>query len=441
MLKVKISTLILTMILLSGKIANAEFKKGEKLDGYNAFYWENIDHPVDKYFRSFIRKWNIVGLSVAIVKDDKLIYTKGFGYANKELNEKMAPTNILRIASVSKLVTAAAIMKLQEKNYLTLEDKVFGKDGILNDPSFLSYKDKRFEEITIRHLLSHSAGWLMRYGDHMFMNRTIARKMKAKLPLDLNTIIKFAMTKRLHFQPGTYSSYSNLGYAILSRIIEKITNRSYENFVRTEILEPIDIYDMSLAFNFEEERKINEVKYYEQKNARLVKSFNGSNKLVKKSYGGNDVRLLGGAGAWLASSISLARFVCAIDGKDGDIEDILSEESIEEMLDSGRLDPLGWRSVRNDVYCRTGSFSGTSALVKKLPNGYTYVVLCNSSSWKASKFPPYISGMMNKVIKKIEQTDNYDLFDKYFPIRFSPVPLVNPMFTLYFQESPKKIKY
>ena len=439
MLKVKVSILII--ILLSLGIAKAELKKGEKYHKYNAFYWEDINHPVDKYFRSFIKKWNITGLSVAIVKDDKLIYTKGFGYANKELNEKMTPSNILRIASVSKLATAAAIMKLQENNYLTIDDKVFGKNGILNDSIFLCYKDKRFEEITIRHLLSHSAGWLMRYGDHMFMNRTIARKMKTQLPLDLNTIIKFAMTKRLHFQPGTYSSYSNLGYAILGKIIEKVTNRSYENFVRTEILEPIDIYDMSLAFNFEKERKINEVKYYEQKNARLVKSFNGSNKLVRKSYGGNDVRLLGGAGAWLASSISLARFICAIDGEEGNIEDILSDESVEEMSDSGRLDPLGWRFVRNDVYCRTGSFSGTSALVKKFPNGYTYVVLCNSSSWKASKFPPYISGMMNKVIKKIEQTNNYDLFDKYFPIRFSPVPLVNPMFTLYFQESPQKIKF
>ncbi len=87
----------------------------------------------DSVMESFIRRWQVSGASVALVKHGKLVYAKGYGLADKENNEPVQPTHLFRIASISKLVTAVGIMKLVESNQLSLNDTVFGENGILND--------------------------------------------------------------------------------------------------------------------------------------------------------------------------------------------------------------------------------------------------------------------------------------------------------------------
>ena len=170
---------------------------------------------VEKTVNSFLRKWSIVGASVAIAKDGKLVFARGFGYADTVTKTETQPYNLFRIASISKLVTAVGIMRLQEDGRLSLNDTVFGPDGILNDPYFSDPKDKRVYGITVAHLLSHEAGWTQRYGDQMFMPIVIAEKMGVKPPVDTKAIVRFALDKRLHYTPGTGRAYSNLGYSIL----------------------------------------------------------------------------------------------------------------------------------------------------------------------------------------------------------------------------------
>ncbi|HWS00840.1 MAG TPA: serine hydrolase domain-containing protein, partial [Prolixibacteraceae bacterium] len=125
---------------------------------------ENTD-LLDKSFERFRQQNLLKGLAVAIVKDERLIFVKGYGYADAEAKIPAAPEQLFRIASVSKLVTAIAIMKLVESGKITLESKVFGKHGILNKEKQLQIKDKRLENITVRNLLNHSGGWTQRYGD------------------------------------------------------------------------------------------------------------------------------------------------------------------------------------------------------------------------------------------------------------------------------------
>src|SRR6056297_2322526 len=110
----------------------------------------------DQQIKNFIKRWNIVGASIAVVKEERLIYAKGFGYADKEANKKVEPKHLFRIASVSKLITAIAVMKMVENGELTLTDTVFGENGILNKSQFLDIKDSDFQNITIEHLLSHT---------------------------------------------------------------------------------------------------------------------------------------------------------------------------------------------------------------------------------------------------------------------------------------------
>ena len=93
---------------------------------------------MDSRIENFLKKWEIKGASLSIMRNDSLLYAKGYGYADEALGEKMSPGHILRMASVSKLITAAGIMVLQEKGKLSLRDTVFGERGILSDSIYTS---------------------------------------------------------------------------------------------------------------------------------------------------------------------------------------------------------------------------------------------------------------------------------------------------------------
>lgn len=108
---------------------------------------------VDKEVATFLEKWKIPGASVAIVKNGKLVYARAFGKADEGIAAE--PGHLFRIASLSKPITALAILKLVEHGRLHLEDRVFGENGILNEPEYLHFLDERMEDITIRHLLQN----------------------------------------------------------------------------------------------------------------------------------------------------------------------------------------------------------------------------------------------------------------------------------------------
>jgi len=183
---------------------------------------------IDRKLNYFLKRWELNGASLAIVKDGRLVYAKGYGKADDENNIKVEPWHIFRLASVSKLITASAIIKLKEEGKLSLDDKVFGEEGILNDSIFLDIKDRKMKQITVEHLLRHEAGFSVRAGDPMFRSLAIAKNMKVEAPVDINTIIRYVLKRRLRYKPGGRMIYSNFGYALLSKIIEKTTNMSYE---------------------------------------------------------------------------------------------------------------------------------------------------------------------------------------------------------------------
>ena len=374
---------------------------------------------VEKSIRTFMHRWSITGASVAISKNGKLIYARGFGFADTLAREEVQPYHKFRIASISKLVTAVAIMKLAEEGRLSLNDKVFGENAILNDPYFSNPKDERAYDITVAHLLSHEAGWSQRWGDQMFMPLTIADHMGVELPVDTKTIIRFALDKRLHFTPGTGRAYSNLGYAILGLVIEKVAGMTYDQYCKKSVLEPLGIFDMTLAHNLPDRKAPFEVTYYEPSDVLPKLSIYGTGELLAPSYGGNDIEALGAAGAWLATAPDLLRLLLAVDGFDSP-PDILSPLSISLMTDNYKgLAPAGWKTTMdNGTWWRTGSFPGTAGMIKRQSDGIVWIVLLNSSTWNGPEINSYINTMMSKVISKIKYWPEYDL------LRFSlPVPL------------------
>ena len=367
---------------------------------------------IDASIEKFRQQNGLKGVSVAIVKDEKLVFAKGYGFANEEAQILVTPNHLFRIASVSKLLTAVAIMKLVENSKITLDSKVFGKYGILNDERFLHIKDRRLEKITVRNLLNHSGGWTQHYGDLAFLPKAVAKGVGESLPVNIDSYIKFVTTHNVHFEPGSNSVYSNLGYVILGKVIATITGTSYEAFVKKEVLEPAGIVDMQLGGSYASEALPNEVSYYQPEDGKPTESFDGSGRMVPKTYGANDIHLIGSAGGWLASSIDLMKLIDVIDN-DPRVKDILTPQSIREMtrVDPKKLDPLGWRSTNErGEWWRTGTLPGTSALVKRQPNGYSWVILSNTSNYKGPRLAIEMDRIMSHILLKADHWPDYDLF-------------------------------
>lgn len=382
----------------------------------------------DEEIRRFLQKHKIHGASVAIVKDGRLIYTKGFGYSNLDLQEQVEPEHLFRIASASKLVTAVAIMKLMEEGKLKLDDKVFGVEGILNDSSFQNIRDPRTKNITVEHLLRHQGGWNINYGDPMFEPLEVAQAMGVPPPASPETVIAYALDRRLHFNPGTRSSYSNLGYCILGKVISKVAQKPFEQYIALAILNPLGIYDMQLGKNLLEKKAPNEVCYYDYIGAVERLSVYGTGEFVSRTYAGTNIEALGAAGGWIASSAQLMRLLVSIDGLDSK-PDILKPETLQLMADVGpehaRMSPIGWRGANESGdWWRTGTLAGTSALMMRKENGISYSIILNTSTYSGARFTAEINRMMTRAINTIDYWPEHDLFDHYEPTALLPIPPV-----------------
>lgn len=364
----------------------------------------------DATINRFMRYWGIRGGSFALMKNDSLIYAKGYGYSDIKDSTECEVKNVFRVASVSKLITAVAIMRLCETGRLSADDYVFGENGILCDSIFLGYRDRNIKKITVEHLLRHTSGFANPHGDAAFNMDLVAKFLGKELPLTMDDMVLYATKIRLRAKPGEYYNYSNLGYIILSKVIEKSSGLPYEKYVKDSILAPIGCYDMHLANNYTDEFLDNEVLYYEVKEAEPVPAFDGRDSLVMKSRGGNDVHGLYGAGGWVASPVELLKLVSAID-KCPAKKDFLTSTSIDFMTPPDKnTKPAGWANIVSGEWLRSGTMAGTSALIKVQKDGYTWVFLSNSSSWNG----PGLSRQMNKEItramKKVKEWPERDMF-------------------------------
>ena len=364
----------------------------------------------DAAIRRFMRYWDIKGGSFALMKNDSLIYAKGYGYSNLQDSIECEVKNVFRVASVSKLITAVAIMRLCETGKLTTQDQVFGEEGILCDSLFLDYRDKKITKITVEHLLRHTGGFANPHGDAAFNMDLVAKYLKKDLPLSMDDMVLYATKLRLRAAPGGWFNYCNLGYIILSKVIEQVSGIPYETYVKDSVLAPIGCYDIHLAHNFSDEFLDNEVNYYEVKEADPVPAYNGADSLVMKSRGGNDVHGLYGAGGWVASPVELLKLVSAIDNCPVKSE-FLSQESIDFMtLSDKKTKPAGWASVSSREWLRSGSMAGTSALIKAQKDGYTWVFLSNSSSWTGPGLSRQMNRDITRAVQKVKKWPEVDYF-------------------------------
>jgi CubicO group peptidase (beta-lactamase class C family) len=188
-----------------------------------------VNHPandfgerVDSIVAGKMNQYNIPGLSIGLVMEDSIIYTKGYGIKSIENPEPVTEISNFHTASISKLFTAQAVVMLLAENDISLNER------LLNIIPELRYEDQRVEEITIKSLLNHTSG-LPDVSNYHWKNKNhSASSLKEYIS---------GLKLTLDSQPGNQYQYSSLGYNILGYVVEKLSESSFEEFVNEKIFD------------------------------------------------------------------------------------------------------------------------------------------------------------------------------------------------------------
>jgi CubicO group peptidase (beta-lactamase class C family) len=346
----------------------------------------------DSIITETMREYGIPGGNIALMRHGKHILSRGYGYMDLAKDTPVQPDTLFRIASVSKPITAVAVLRLVEQGRLSLDTPVF--DILKEDPPPLPPGDPVNLPVTVAHLLTHTGGWDRKIdGDIMFEQGQAADSEGTPFPPSPWAMIRHASGRPLQHMPGTVYAYSNFGYNLLGRIIENRSGKPYEAFVKG-ILSEAGITTMQLGANRLSGRAPIETRYH---------GFNGS-KNQRSRYPSDRgqpidtpyhhaITTMDAHGGWIASATDLVRFAAAVDGRPFPV-DILTPKTIQAMVarppsvakDKKSYYAFGWM-VRDpeDHWWHNGSLPGTTALLVRAGNGTIWAGLFNSRD-KENKF-------------------------------------------------------
>ncbi len=271
-----------------------------------------IDQPelasFDALMRDFMHAHKPVGAALAVSKDGRLVYARGFGLADRDARRPVEPASLFRIASISKPLTSAAILQLVERKSLSLTAKLCRVLGLGNT------KDLRWQQITIDQLLHHTGGWDRdKSFDPMFRSLKIAKRFKKTPPAMPEDIIRYMTATPLDFDPGSRYAYSNFGYSLLGRVIERVSRMRYGEYVRRHLLAPLGVRQSQLGATLVERRRPSEVRYYDLKGRTGTTVMDASGRQVPLPYGCWCLEAMDSHGGWIASAVDLVRFASALD--------------------------------------------------------------------------------------------------------------------------------
>ena len=311
---------------------------------------------IAKIAREFMEKFEVPGLSVAFSHRDRISHTAGFGMADVEEREEMTPRHLFRIASIAKPLTAVGIYRLVEQGRLKPSDRVFGDSGLL-EVEGLKKLPESVEEITLHHLLTHTCGgWQNDGNDPMFRHPE----------LDHRELIATTLREHpLKNVPGSSYAYSNFGYCLLGRVIEKTSDKSYAAFMEDMVLTPSGVKDMKISGNTREDRVKNEVTYYGR---------NGED-----PYHMN-VRRMDSHGGWLATPEDIVRVFNHCSGA-STTSTLLRPETVKSMLTASDANPgyaSGWSVNEARHRWHGGSLPGTSTIAVRTAGGMCWAGFANS---------------------------------------------------------------
>jgi CubicO group peptidase (beta-lactamase class C family) len=340
-------------------------------------------NAIDGIVNQRLADFNVPGISIAIAYEGRLVFAKGYGLAKESPEVPMSSKSVFRIASISKPITSVGCMRLVEQGKLNPASKVFGPGSILGDDFKTPNQPYKqwVTDITVDHLLHHTAGgWGNAANDPMFQ----------QYGLNAYQLIQWTLQNiALQNAPGTAYAYSNFGFCILGRIIEKITGLNYEEFIKEEVL--IDgAFNMNIGEDTLALALPNEVQYYDPGNPYAY-----------------PVRRMDSHGGWVSSATDLVRFGVRNDGFTSK-SDLLTPTTFNTMMTGSSANPgyaCGWS--RNNVpnYWHGGSLPGLSSILVRTNSKFVWSALANSRSPA-----PDLDAMMWEINAAISTWPTHDLF-------------------------------
>ena len=310
---------------------------------------------VDEYVRAQMERQHIPGLSLAVVKDGRVVYQNAYGLADLELNVPVTADTVFQIQSVTKPFTATAIMMLVEEGKVALDDPV---------SKYLDGTPESWKPVTVRHLLNHTSGI------KDFINEPTA---SLRLDVSEQEVLAATAPRPLDFTPGERYAYSNTGYHLLAMIIRKVTGKSYGDFLAERVFKPLGMRHTRV-------QKLSEIIP-----GRAAGYVWRDGKLANGEFVAQPVLSYGGGGI-LSTAADLAKWDASI--RNGTL---LKQSTLEQMwtpatLNDGKRSKygLGWgiNSSSGHRYVQhSGSHvTGFQSVVRHYrDNGVTVIVLVNQN--------------------------------------------------------------
>jgi CubicO group peptidase (beta-lactamase class C family) len=337
--------------------------------------------------RQFMNQFFAPALSVAIVRNGQFVFERAYGKADSDVQLQTSADTLFRIATATMPITAVAVFTLIEQGKLNLTDKVFGPGGVLGTaygkPPYKQY----VTDVTVDNLLTHtSGGWPDGPGDPMLRDKS----------WDQAKLISWTLQNLpLTSPPGQHWAFSNFGYCVLGRVIERVSGQPYASYVQQAVLAPCDITDMQIAGNSLKKRAPNEAMYAGQ--------------FGEKPYDINVARMDSCAG-WIASASGLARFSTHIGGADG-VPSILKPETVRTMTTptpaypatSGPKYARGWM-VSDDGrgnWWHHGSLPGSTSIVMRTANGMCWGAVTNTRTQPSATIDAAIDQMVWNMVNQV----------------------------------------
>jgi N-acyl-D-amino-acid deacylase len=385
---------------------------GERVRGLESF---------DRLLASYMTLHEVPGAALAVTKDSRLVYARGFGYGDIEKRQPVQPTSLFRIGSVAKSITSVAVLQLVERGKLALEDKIL---DLLNLEPHLApgaKVDPRWRAVTVLHLLQHTGGWDRDKSPDPLGHPAVAEALNIKPPAMPQQVIRYMLGRPLDFDPGSRFAYSNFGFLVLGYLVETFGKKPYAAHVRQEVLAPLGVFNMWPAAVAEKGRRPDEVRYYDPTSPNAPYT----------AY------LDPAVGGWLASAVDLVRFATAFDNPQRC--PILSDKSIQLMFapPAGAVGHeadgrpklsyygCGWYSVpvaQNGVSCpwHGGGLPGTTAVLARRfeHDGVNWAVVMNRFTSLGGEFlGNTLRNLLHDRTTKIRSWPGGDRFREFKPGR------------------------
>ena len=348
-------------------------------------------NPLDFLMQREMKKRGAVGAALAVTHGGRLVHARGYGYADLQTLESVRPTSLFRIASVSKTITATAILQLIERRKLSFTDKV--TDVLELEPLVNPEQtpDTRIDQVTIWHLLTHSGGW---DPEVSFDPMSIDTRVRTARSLGIATvdvrpehIVRYMLGQPLDFDPGTRYAYCNFEYCVLGRIIEQVSGQSYEEYVKKNVLARLGITQMRIGTC---ESQPGEVQYYLP---RVEDGETREGEYASANEIAGPIDVYESAGGWTASVVDLVKFASDFDNPRR--SKVLRFETVTAMFSrpggSLGLDEMGrpkdryygfgwyniWKEGRQTT-CHGGSLRSSKAALYRRPDLVDWAVLFNT---------------------------------------------------------------